>query len=126
VLPWWPKEATLNLASEETLTLAGSSRYRWRNHLVMGGGIISLQVAASVGISIIHLENAKSFVGDGISMELKTMVSALKRFVADDSGATAIEYALIASLVAVAIIAALNAMSAKLQQTFNEVAGNLK
>jgi hypothetical protein len=52
VLPWWPKEATLNLASEETLTLAGSSRYRWRNHLVMGGGIISLQVAASVGISI--------------------------------------------------------------------------
>ena len=54
------------------------------------------------------------------------MVSALKRFVADDSGATAIEYALIASLVAVAIIAALNAMSAKLQRTFNEVAGNLK
>jgi hypothetical protein len=52
VLPWWPKEATINLASEETLTLAGSSRYRWRNHLVMGGGIISLQVAASVGISI--------------------------------------------------------------------------
>ena len=51
MLPWWPKEATLNLASEETLTLAGSSRYRWRNHLVMGGGIISLQVAASVGIS---------------------------------------------------------------------------
>jgi hypothetical protein len=52
VLPWWPKEATINLASEETLTLAGSSRYRWRNHIVMGGGIISLQVAASVGISI--------------------------------------------------------------------------
>ena len=38
MLPWWPKEATLNLASEETLNLAGSSRYRWRNHLVMGGG----------------------------------------------------------------------------------------
>ena len=54
MLPWWPKEATINLASEETLTLAGSSRYRWRNHLVMGGGIISLQVAASVGISTWH------------------------------------------------------------------------
>jgi hypothetical protein len=51
VLPWWPKEATLNLASEETPTLAGSSRCRWRNHLVMSGDIISLKVAASVGIS---------------------------------------------------------------------------
>jgi hypothetical protein len=51
VLPWWPKEATLNLASEETPTLAGSSRCRWRNHLVMSGDIISLRVAASVGIS---------------------------------------------------------------------------
>lgn len=51
MLPWWPKEATLNLASEETPTLAGSSRCRWRNHLVMSGDIISLKVAASVGIS---------------------------------------------------------------------------
>ena len=47
MLPWWPKEATLNLASEETPTLAGSSRCRWRNHLVMSGDIISLKVAAS-------------------------------------------------------------------------------
>jgi hypothetical protein len=61
VLPWWPKEATKNLASEETLTLAGSSRYRWRNHIVMGGGIISLQVAASVGISRLAAPDA---VGD--------------------------------------------------------------
>jgi len=50
----------------------------------------------------------------------------IKKFVANESGATAIEYALIASLVAVAIIAALNTMSGKLQNTFNEVAGNLK
>jgi pilus assembly protein Flp/PilA len=49
----------------------------------------------------------------------------IKRFVANESGATAIEYALIASLVAVAIIAALGAMSTKLQGTFGEVASNL-
>lgn len=53
------------------------------------------------------------------------MVEHLKRFAVDEFGATAIEYALIASLVAVAIIASLTAMSSKLQNTFNEVAGNL-
>ena len=57
MLPWWPKEATLNLASEETPTLAGSSRCRWRNHLVMSGDIISLKVAASVGISKLAFAN---------------------------------------------------------------------
>jgi pilus assembly protein Flp/PilA len=46
-------------------------------------------------------------------------------FCADESGATAIEYALIASLVAVAIIAAVSSMGKKLQRTFNEVSSNL-
>jgi pilus assembly protein Flp/PilA len=54
------------------------------------------------------------------------MLKSLKRFVANESGATAIEYALIASLVAVAIIAALTSMGSKLKATFNEIAGNLK
>jgi pilus assembly protein Flp/PilA len=54
------------------------------------------------------------------------MSDRLRRFFADEAGATAIEYALIASLVAVTIILSLNAMSSKLQRTFNEVAGNLK
>jgi pilus assembly protein Flp/PilA len=54
------------------------------------------------------------------------MSDRLRRFFADESGATAIEYALIASLVAVTIIVALNSMSGKIQRTFNEVAGNLK
>jgi pilus assembly protein Flp/PilA len=53
----------------------------------------------------------------------------MKRYVAlfctDESGATAIEYALIASLVAVAIIAAVSSMGKKLQRTFNEVSSNL-
>ena len=53
------------------------------------------------------------------------MIKSFGKFVSNESGATAIEYALIASLVAVAIIGALGAMSTKLQNTFNEVAGNL-
>ena len=54
------------------------------------------------------------------------MINAIKKFVANESGATAIEYALIASLVAVAIIVSITALGSKLQNTFNEVASNLK
>jgi pilus assembly protein Flp/PilA len=49
----------------------------------------------------------------------------LVNFAHDDSGATAIEYGLIASLIAVVIIAAVTTVGTKLGTTFNEVAGNL-
>lgn len=48
------------------------------------------------------------------------------RFVKDESGATAIEYGLIASLVAIAIIAAVTTLGSKLSGTFTNVANNLK
>jgi pilus assembly protein Flp/PilA len=54
------------------------------------------------------------------------MLDRVKQFLADESAATAIEYALIASLVSLVIIAALNNLSVKLKNTFNEIAGNLK
>ena len=50
---------------------------------------------------------------------------SFKRFLADESGATAIEYGLIAALIAVAIIAALNALSGNLQTVFNHVGTQL-
>ena len=49
----------------------------------------------------------------------------LTRFAADESGATAIEYGLIAALIAVAIITALNALSSNLKNTFNHVGNQL-
>ncbi len=49
------------------------------------------------------------------------MLQAAKKFLVNESGATAIEYGLIASLVAVAIIAAITVMGTQLQNTFNEV-----
>ncbi len=54
------------------------------------------------------------------------MIKSVKQFVANESGATAIEYALIASLIAVAIITALTTLGGKLSTTFGEVSGNLK
>jgi pilus assembly protein Flp/PilA len=56
----------------------------------------------------------------------ETMIDRLKKFLANDSGATAIEYALIASLVALVIIASVTSVGSKLKITFNEVSNNLK
>lgn len=44
----------------------------------------------------------------------------LTDFLADESGATAIEYALIAGGIAVAIIASLNAIASALNTTFSD------
>ena len=52
-------------------------------------------------------------------------MSMFRRFVKDDSGATAIEYGLIAALVSVAIIVALGTLGTELGNTFNEVATQL-
>jgi pilus assembly protein Flp/PilA len=52
-------------------------------------------------------------------------MSTFRKFVKDDSGATAIEYGLIAALVSVAIIAALSVLGDNLNATFSAVANNL-
>jgi pilus assembly protein Flp/PilA len=49
----------------------------------------------------------------------------LNRFLNDESGATAIEYGLIAALVAVVLVVAVGAMGTKLSGTFNTVASDL-
>lgn len=49
----------------------------------------------------------------------------IKAFLNDESGATAIEYGLIAGLVAVAIIAALTALGGSLDTLFSEVASTV-
>jgi len=53
-------------------------------------------------------------------------MSSFRRFVKDDSGATAIEYGLIAALVSVAIIAILSTLGDNLNATFKAVADNLE
>lgn len=49
-----------------------------------------------------------------------------KRFLRDESGATAIEYGLIAALIAVVIITAVTTVGTNLTTTFNAVATGLK
>jgi pilus assembly protein Flp/PilA len=54
------------------------------------------------------------------------MFKSLQIFVADESGVTAIEYALIASLIAVFIIGAVSALGTSVSSEFTEVGGGLK
>lgn len=54
------------------------------------------------------------------------MNTLVKRFVKDESGATAIEYGLIAAGISVAIITVVNTLGSKLTTTFTTVANALK
>ena len=53
------------------------------------------------------------------------MKHLISNFVQDESGATAIEYGLIAALVAVAIVTAVTTVGTKLTSTFTTVASSL-
>ena len=54
------------------------------------------------------------------------MKNLVKRFVKDESGATAIEYGLIAAGISVAIIAVVQGLGTKLNTTFTTVSTGLK
>lgn len=53
-------------------------------------------------------------------------MTLLRRFIRDEKGATAIEYGLIAALVAIAAIAALDAVGSELTDTFERVQTELE
>jgi pilus assembly protein Flp/PilA len=54
------------------------------------------------------------------------MTTLVMRFLADDAGATAIEYGLIAAGISVAIIATVAALGTNLNNTFSSVSTSLK
>ncbi len=53
------------------------------------------------------------------------MLMLCEKFWRDESGATAIEYGLIASILGVVLIGAFNNAGNKLKSTFNDIANNL-
>ncbi|MBR0716132.1 Flp family type IVb pilin [Bradyrhizobium liaoningense] len=54
------------------------------------------------------------------------MKNTLKNFWADESGATAIEYGLIAAGIALAIITVVNGLGSKLNTKFGSISSSLK
>jgi pilus assembly protein Flp/PilA len=53
-------------------------------------------------------------------------MKTIRNFVKNSKGATAIEYGLIAALIAVAAITAMSGLGTKLTSTFNNVSSNMK
>jgi pilus assembly protein Flp/PilA len=58
--------------------------------------------------------------------EALTMTKLLKDFLADESGATAIEYGLIAAGISLVIISAVNGLGSKLNTKFASINSSLK
>jgi len=54
------------------------------------------------------------------------MIRVLKNFLTDESGATAIEYGLIAAGISLAIIAVVNGLGSKLNTKFTSINSSLK
>ena len=54
------------------------------------------------------------------------MIKIFRNFITDDSGATAIEYGLIAALIAVVIIGAVTAVGTNLSTTFTNISTSIK
>jgi pilus assembly protein Flp/PilA len=61
-----------------------------------------------------------------VDLRSQLMKTILARFVKDESGATAIEYGLIAAGISVAIIAVVNGLGTKLNSTFTSISSSLK
>lgn len=53
------------------------------------------------------------------------MSKFVTRFLKDESGATAIEYGLIAALIAVVLIAAMNGLQSKISGTFTQIGNKM-
>ena len=56
---------------------------------------------------------------------MKNLYLGIQRFINDEEGVTAIEYALIASLIAVVIIGAVTIVGTDVRQVFNNIANAL-
>ena len=61
-----------------------------------------------------------------IHLQENTMLSIFRRLIRNEKGATAIEYTLIASLIAVAAIAAMGSVGSKVNGVLTNVASSMK
>jgi pilus assembly protein Flp/PilA len=78
-------------------------------------------------VRFIHQQDAAKRLSGGRPFEgVYRMKTLIQRFLNDDSGATAIEYGLIAAGISVAIIAAVNSLGTNLTTTFTSISTQLK
>jgi pilus assembly protein Flp/PilA len=86
----------------------------------------SITVFDEISIEEIKSATTRDTYKDVVSTEGIQMTTLIMRFFADDAGATAIEYGLIAAGIAVAIIATVQALGTNLNSTFSSVSTAMK
>ncbi len=79
-----------------------------------------------ISIEQVKSVTTRSAYKNMVSTEDSHMTTLIMRFFADDAGATAIEYGLIAAGIAVAIIATVQALGTNLNSTFSSVSTAMK
>lgn len=52
---------------------------------------------------------------------MSTIISAVRSFIADEEGVTALEYGMIAALIAAVIVGAVSALGDQVEATFTEI-----
>ena len=80
----------------------------------IGGNIIPKSVELVWNVDVVEIE-------EFADRRMLPMTKFVSRFMQDESGATAIEYGLIAALIAVVIISAVTALGETIKVKFNEV-----
>jgi pilus assembly protein Flp/PilA len=88
--------------------------------------LFSITVFDESSIEGVKAATTRATYKDIVSTEEPIMTTLVMRFLADDTGATAIEYGLIAAGIAVAIIATVQALGTNLNTTFSTVSTSLK
>jgi pilus assembly protein Flp/PilA len=73
-----------------------------------------------------NLRGVLALIASAVQGMRDRMIRILKKFIADESGATAIEYGLIAAGISLAIIAIVNGLGTKLNTKFTSINTSLK
>jgi pilus assembly protein Flp/PilA len=113
------------------VAMAGNTRFRFaaaqsgKPVAAVIRPVLSAAALASARPSVQGIAMAGGILG--CQKKVETFMSNLfSRFVRDESGATAIEYGLIAALIAVVIITGLNSVSSALNTRFTAIATSLR
>jgi pilus assembly protein Flp/PilA len=99
-------------------------------HELQGVGFVNSLVAQNTRFPGAHAVIGRSWgVADGfnlcLELDMKKFLSVTRRFLRDEEGVTAIEYGLIAALIAIVIIGAVTAVGGNLTLVFQAVADAL-
>jgi pilus assembly protein Flp/PilA len=90
-----------------------------------GSGIAEEQMLPKVSLLPFWVASIGSNTDAHQNRREQDMLDQAKKFLKDEEGAAAIEYALLVGLIAVAIVAAVTALGTKVAGTFTSITGSL-